>query len=383
MIHREKLFFILFFGIIIFTTKISAQDDITGVILSPKVGHTINLYERNNYNLFQQYDNFDSAAVFVLNNKMYFVQFFLRDINGVDTNLSVWYSERLIKILSEKIDHFDELKYGDYRIGDSEAKLSFMIPDLTTHLPASQTSYIVEPISVNQKQSLQSSWSNELPFSKNNYTEENPERWMALGISLTAISHDFSGVNQAFTAIENKYRAQGYTIAFHETKIDFSSWIGAYLQLRLYNNFHAVIETGNQLSTENKYYGNEKYYMASASILYEYHPSEIKWIRTYISLGAGKYHFEINRNYGSSNRISETSPTNQSYYYLDKLSSSGGSVGFPLAFGIDIVPDQLFGFGVYGKYLFAPKINIESGDGLKYSVNLSGFHLGGRFSIYF
>ncbi|MBI5022337.1 MAG: hypothetical protein HZB59_12955 [Ignavibacteriales bacterium] len=379
---RFKLLFYLLFMFLSVSNNLHAQNDILTVILSAKVGSSINLNERNKYSLFPQYENFDSATVHKVDNGSYFIRFFLHDEHGTSIDSNVWYSEKLITTISEKIDHYDQLKDGSYKIGDSDAKMIYIKTDNRISVPAVESPFEKQVQNQNQNDQIDKAWSDELPFPK--YVgEKETTRWhLAFGVNVSSISYDFSGVNRAFSAIEDKYRSQGYTITPHNQSFKISPWIGATLQIRVYNDLHFIVETGNPMSSGDWAYGSEKFYMVTGSLLYHYYPSDKKWMRTYLSFGVGKYYYEINRRYGINNRISETSQDG-SFYYLENLSSSGGSTGYPLSCGIEFIGESGLSCSIFTNYTYAPPIEIQLVNGGKSTVCLGGVRVGGRVSLYF
>jgi hypothetical protein len=382
MFSRKNIVIILFVGIIVTSTNVIAQDNLMTVILSPFVGSSIDLSERNRYSLFPQYEFFDSAIVYKVNSESYFIRFRFHNKDGAMVDSSVSYSESLIKTLSEKINHYDELKRGIYKIGDSEVNLGYIKSNVAVSLPPAEIPISKHIQTTHKNEVADKAWSDELPFSKNADEEEFPRHSIAFGISISTISYNFDAVNEAFTAIENKYRDQGHTITPHIQEIKISPWIGSSLQIRLYNDLHLMIETGNPITSRDQVYGKEKFYMVSGSLLYHYYPTEKKWMRTYLSIGVGKYYYEIIRNYGINNRISEIFQDG-SYNYLENLSSSGGSTGYPLSCGIEFIGGSGLACSLFANYTYAPPIDIQLVDGRKSAVRLSGARLCGRVSLYF
>lgn len=381
MLKKNTFVTISFLIILVTSTKNIAQENLMTVILSPIVGSSIDLSERNRYGLFPQYGFFDSAIVYKVNNESYFIRFTFHNKDGAMIDSSVWYSKRLIKTLSEKIDHYDELKRGIYKIGDSEVNLDYIKSYVAVSLPTAEFPFEKHIQNTSRNEEVDKAWSNELPFSKYADEEETPRRSIAFGISISTISYDFSAVNKAFAAIENKYRVQGYTITPHNKTIQISPLFSVSMQIRLYKDLHLIIETGSQMESEVQDFDRDNYYMVSASFLYHYYPLNVNWARTYFSIGVGKYYYEISRSYGQSNRIKPLG-SDGSYYYLDKLSNSGGGTGFPLCGGIELIGGSGLACSIYANYTYVLPLEIQAIDGVKDPIRLSGAQLGGRISLY-
>lgn len=363
-----------------------SQQECKPVILSPKVGQAIDLAERNNYSLFPQFENFDSAAVFITGKDKYFISFTLRGNNGVSYDTTVWYPDRLIMILSEKIDHIDQLRDGSYSIGDSEAQLQYSNTPVMMTPPKYDPPPAIPGKTFPPPRMLFRGLPDNLPFPKERPVTGFQNYSISLGINFTYVSADFSGVHDAFTAIEDKYRAQGYSIMRHDAEMNLPMMIGAHLQLRISRNLYLSVETGRTTSEGE----TEKFQMISGSVNYRFKPFGTNLLEAHAGIGIGRYSFQIMRRYGLSNRISELrdrygqiNPLGEAYTYLNSLASSGQSAVFPLGFGLELLLAGQFSIGLQGNYSFAPDVTLDLVSGPQSRINLGGFHAGGRISIYY
>ncbi len=108
-----------------FTTCLS-QDDTKVVVLSPRVGAKISAAEREYFHIFPQFEHFVEATAFETDDGSCFVRITLEPSRGVFRDSVVQYGRRMLRIMAEKIDHFEELEAGTYRIGDRPTHLHAM-----------------------------------------------------------------------------------------------------------------------------------------------------------------------------------------------------------------------------------------------------------------
>ena len=177
--------------------RLFGQNEDKVVILSPRVGETIDASERSRFKLFQTVENFYEAILYRRPAGSYYARITLRARDGAERDTTIQYSERYLLLMTEQIDHFEELTKGQYKIGDKPA--TFRIIDDRG-----------EEDIVSGEQKYRKDGPDLLPFAgKTDRLDRQSYPQLAIGISLSTYSPDFSGLSQALTAIEEKYREQG------------------------------------------------------------------------------------------------------------------------------------------------------------------------------
>jgi hypothetical protein len=249
-------------------------------------------------------------------------------------------------------NHFEELEAGKYRMGQDPATLQVVEPQVeekvTDLLPSAAEVGYVE---------------------KESYPD------LGFGIGLSTYSPDFSGLSSAFTAIEDKYRKQGYTIQHHDSNFDVSPLLWN-IKIRFSYAFALLLETGKSLRNDVEFKA------VSASLLYHFQPFEKAWFRPYVGAGISSYHFSVERKYGPPDRISPVDSIG-SYRYLDVITSEGGNIGLMVMGGIELATLGEFGLSIYGNYSLIPAIETTTTGSEKATVKFSGFVAGVRITIYF
>jgi len=375
MCNKIFIFVFIFWGVGIAAFQSVAQHKRQIVILSSKVGTTIDKRERRQYDMFSQFDNFFSATFFRTPDNAYFASITLQNNNGKMIDTTVEYTEKLVLMIAEKVDHFEELKAGQYRMGDNTPSLNFMDYDAMNVQQADSSSRKRQIGSSAPKVGVIPKWSDMLPFADSGNAGEQ-ETKMGFGAGITWYSLDLSGINKAFTAIEDKYRTQGYAIEHPNEDVDIPALISLSLQFRLHDNFGLLLETKNSNGHLNNFYES------SVSVLYTYRLQGATGLRTFAGAGIGWYYFDIVRKYGPNNRISPISQYG-TFTYLDKVTSRGSGWRFPFLGGIEFMFDPSVGISCYAGYSFAPPLDAIMADGQKTSVRSGITMFGARISIYF
>jgi hypothetical protein len=117
-----------------------AQDSCKVVILGPRVGAIIDKTERDRYKLFQQFPAFESGIVLKGHASSYGVRIEYRDTDGRIRDSILVYSEQALLMVAEKINHFEDLEDGNYRIGTDPSRLQFADTVVAVPLPTDRVS---------------------------------------------------------------------------------------------------------------------------------------------------------------------------------------------------------------------------------------------------
>jgi opacity protein-like surface antigen len=321
------------------------------------VGSVIDAGERERYGLFQGIKGFDRAVFLQTPEKTYYAKIMFVGPDRARRDTTIRYSEDSLLVLAEQIDHFEDLEKGTYQMGQQPATLKVV----------DRQGQVVE-----QQPDL-------LPFAAR-AGEFEPESYPEWGfvVGLSTYSPDFSGLNAAFGAIEDKYRNQGYSVAHHTVNFDPSPCLWFNVEIRLSRAFALLLEAGTTTfrgdigSSHNDQPNYASLKALSASVLYHFAPFETTWLRPYVGAGLGQYYFKVAQRYDNA------AP---SQYLV--ISSEGGNTGFQAVAGVELSPRGAPSLSLYTKYLFIPTVETTTTAGVKANVDLSSMVAGAGISFYF
>ncbi len=94
------------------------------IILSDRVGQSVERTERDYFHLFERYSDFKKAVIYISPARKYFVRVTTGKPGTQEKDTTILYSETTILRIAEKIDHFEDIVKGTYHIGDSPVHLS-------------------------------------------------------------------------------------------------------------------------------------------------------------------------------------------------------------------------------------------------------------------
>jgi hypothetical protein len=111
------------FGLIVLLgAALHAQDSARVVVLSPRVGETIDRNLRDRFLLFRNLPEYRSGSIFLLGDGRYVAHVQLGS-GDASRDTVVEYREPYLRMLAEQINHFEELQLERYRMGSDPARL--------------------------------------------------------------------------------------------------------------------------------------------------------------------------------------------------------------------------------------------------------------------
>jgi hypothetical protein len=110
--------------LILLTTALQAQDSARTVIVSMKVGESIDRDERDLYRLFPAFPDLREARFFALPDGWYAAQIRRGTAGGISDTL-IWYSDPALRAVGEQIDRFREIAAFQYAIGSEPHRLEY------------------------------------------------------------------------------------------------------------------------------------------------------------------------------------------------------------------------------------------------------------------
>lgn len=344
-----------------FTINVASSQSIDKVvILSQRVGDTIDVAERNYYNIFQTVKNFKYAIIYVTPDNNFYARFTLSTKDGTEKDTVILYNQRLLLNIAEKIEYYEALKAGRYKMGDLKVTL--------------QSEGIILPFHEKVKDYKSKYPSDLLPCADEPKPKEMkffPNFKFGFGFCINSLN--LRTLGDAFRKIEDYYRAQGYYISDISKDIQSNSAFYFSIDLQIFPNYVFLIDGMKSVVPEKL-----DYQSSSVSLLYDFDIFPESSFNTYFGLGLGTYYFFVKRNYGA--RISPISPSG-SYEVLDYIGSSGARIGFSIIslLNYDLpLPDYI---SVVIKYSYVPSMETTILDTYITSVNLSSFNIGVRLTI--
>lgn len=381
MKRKISLMFLIAAGFLPAVNKILAQDGFKVVILSTRVGPEIDKSESNYFHLFKFINGFNRAVFYQTPQRTYFARIKLVGADSKMRDTTITYPQNLLLILSEKINHFEELVKGKYQMGQNPGVLQVVggeeiAQDTTLEEVVRKTisAELANPFP--ESTTAASRLPDILPLAPytGKFKRESYPNW-GFGIGASTYSPDFSKLEPAYTAIENKYRNQGYPMGHFCPNSELMRIFWYHMKIRFSRNFALLLETGSSVGG-----GDAGLKAVSASMLYQFRFVKTDWFRPYAGAGVSHTRFNLRPKYG--NRISAYYG-HGSYAYLDAVKSEGGKMGFTLTGGIEFYIQGAPSLSLYGNYFMVPAVETSTLDGGKASVNLSSIAAGARISIYF
>jgi hypothetical protein len=125
VIMRKTILSTILVGLVVLSVpgRLRTQNSDKVVILSLRVGSVIDGAERERYQLFQEIKGFDRAVFLQTPEKTYYAKIMYIEPDGGRRDTTIQYSEDSLSVLAERIDHFEDLKAGKYRMGDQPAEI--------------------------------------------------------------------------------------------------------------------------------------------------------------------------------------------------------------------------------------------------------------------
>lgn len=364
------------FSLVMICPALHAGDSSGVVLLSPRFGPRIDALDAKRYGLFQQFAGFQNVTLFRAPAQFYYARFHYVTSDGLTRDTVVQYSEALLLMLAEKVDHYEDIVDGTYHFGDSPSKL-VIIPGIdssgaTLPSPPPTVKSVSKPTEIEQKYPLPAS--DILPLAVDPEVRE--KLWypnLGFGVGITTLSVDLSGLNNAVAAVENKYKLQGYEIVTRSPEVDFGSLVWVHLKVRISYPIAFLVEAGSSTSGETS-----TFHVVTASVLYHFKPLETSWFRPYIGVGIAAYRFSFDLQYGM--RISPVTDYG-SFTTLDKIQVMGGRTAPLLRGGLEVGSPGVVGLEAYVLYAFIPAIETNTMEGVPASVRLGGFIAGARMTL--
>ncbi len=355
-------------GIVILfqTTLCFAQDSSKIIILSSKVGASIDSEEHDYYKLFQTYDDFTEAVIYQgIDSLFYYRITFLKDGSLKDTTIEISYG--LMINWAGKIEHFELLIKGDYRLDPASVTLRYANGKIV-RIPAAdkkkfQTSgnYFYKRIPLNEKKLD---------------TEKLIQKDFELGVSFGIVynSATFDGLGNVFNLLEEKIPEEPYTIqksnyTFNATPLFSIGILGLYKNMIIGEFEYSFSIHDNDYSTLN--YGS---FIVSFSYLFQFSQT----VLPYLSAGYMGYDFKVVKNYGTIVRGRAGR--------LESITLNGKANGPIFGLGVIFNITNKFNINLFGRYKILGNPQVKESQyynpsDFETNVDANGFEIGVKLIV--
>jgi len=284
-------------------------DSASVVILSDRVGPVIDSQEREQFRLFPGIQRFERAVVLQLPDTTFVVRFTMSEPDGRERDTMVVYGGPLLRNMAERIEHFEEIVEGTYRISDKPAQLK-----LTTGAAAVySTIYPAAPLRPAPP-------SGRLPLAASGgmRPSRNYPLLLDCGVGLRTFNPDLNGLSEAF----------GSTPTF-----SFSPMVTGIIEIAVIEILSVMVEAGIS--------PNDEGFAADAGIVFYVPLPANRDLRPFA--GVAMSWCSVGGSYSG-------------------LNMTGGARGFTFTIGLEYVAKGVLAFDLFGGYSSFPTVSTTFAD---------------------
>ncbi len=340
-------------------SSIFPQDSSKIIILSDKVGTTIDRQERDYFGLFKNFNSFNNAVFYQSPEGNYHCKVTYRDNNSLkDTTFLVKYGQ--LANTAMRIIYFDDLKKGVTGIDPNSIKIHYASGEEIRNPNLGTSNWIKQ----------KSIW-NKLPLSSIKIDHKNliKQKWQ-YGIS-AGMGHntaDFNGLSKIFNVLEEKIPQEGYSVTKSNLKFSANPLFIFTGSLFYEDIFKTDIEYSFSKNTSNSL--NFSYKSFSVSISFLFHL--FGFTQPYLSAGFIGASFTAKNGY--YDRVNDRGT-------LESITIDGNSKGLKIGGGVILNANEHVIFNIFGNYDALPNAKIRNDQGYDLSgypneVKTSGFVVG-------
>lgn len=348
------------------------------VILSDRVGEVIDAAERERFHVFPNVKGFQSARVLQTADSLFYVVFEIEQPTGEPQLEYKQYSVAVLRVIAEKIEHFEELVDGSYTIGTQPARLKTVAGTRIAE-PAVRTGAVTARGAAAGPGLTLPSFE-PLPFSDISARIPIASRYPQYSFSGGVVSYrpDASDVWKLVWAIAESYRSGGYAIAHQSSSDSYDLAVGFAATVAFSPTFDGSLEVVRQ-----KGFVTYK----SAGLSARFFPPEVDFdaVRLYGSAGIHLSWYGVNVAPTYGNRVGPVDSVGR-FVMLATISIRGSQriLGSSLGAGIEVgrPPGFPFGLTAYARYIFSNDITVSSpaGEGV---IRTRGVQVGATLTIHF
>jgi hypothetical protein len=305
----------------------SCQDSAKVVILSPRVGPVISLYDRDRFHIFGAIEGYRSATVFQAPDSTFYVRFSCRARGDSTIERRVSYPLQLLLTIAEKIDHIELLEAGNYRMGSDPARVRYA---------ESKASVPLTPAVTALRREAKHDLSDLLPFAFHSPLTAGPEYpRFGITIGLSSFPVDIGSISKMVQTMKSYYGNLGYPITLSEPQENPEIPLWFSVEVRFSRDFGATLEAATST-------GDGQVSVRVGAVDARYYPPlgfpEV--LQPFLGVGIDFVKISLTEDLISGSVISQTDQSG-GYVTLDKVafSSSHTSLAPRISAGIEACPD--------------------------------------------
>lgn len=211
-----------------------------------------------------------------------------------------------------------------------------------------------------------------LPFARNETPRRpHPRIRIGFGNGLCSYQTPLDGIEEAFDATENAYRAMTYTIP-HPHRISIDPIQLATMSFE-FNDTYAVTAQAGTSGEDAPRIG-----LLGGLISARMFPFKGRVAAFTAGIGAGEYHFAFEKHYHAYLGTTESDGKR----YLERVNIRGGCTYFTAAGGVTFFAGRHFAFDLFAQYIGMSDKLADMPHARKVEFNLSGTMLGATITLY-
>lgn len=210
-----------------------------------------------------------------------------------------------------------------------------------------------------------------LPFARNQLPETFPSVGAAIGVGFYVTK--FPSVAAAFHAIEDAYRAQGYSVSAARD-VDLGPMLFATLTVRTNRWMDVALQLGRSGLEGSEVRNHDDLWFAGLLVTGRYQPTAAGSVSLFGGAGGGIYEFSFGRRYGA--QLND-------YFVLEDVALEGGGAYATAAGGLTFRPGPRTSLELQVQYVGTGNVATEQTSAGRIHVNASGAMIGASFTSFF
>jgi hypothetical protein len=350
---------------------LAGGDSLHVVILSPRVGETIDRTEKARYHLFGSVSAFESARVFQIDSGRCRLMFTLMDRAGVQRESTAVLRMTEVFSMSEVIDNIEEIEKGRYAVGSSAATIWVDGHEIVRARSSGSP--------VGRRSASSDGWSGgtarSLPLGEPSGPQPRSMQYIfSIGAGVNFHTGNIDCIESMYSEIESRYTRAGYPVQGDPAKFSISPRLVIVLLLRPFESLSFMAEVSPPPSE-----GDLRIGYFSGFVDYRVPLVRSARVCWQVGLGFSLFSIDANRKYGDV-RISPVD-TVKGYYMLDRIEAAAHPAGISAQTGIVLVASRQSEFLFYVRNTWCSQLNVGLADGSVATLRFTDFLLGIRFTV--
>jgi len=353
-------------------TAVRAQDSLTAVILSPRLGESISAASRQRFGLFRAVDGFEKATVYLLNRSTFVVSIESVSPAGISSQHLVPYGPGIIFMMAEKVNHYEELEAGSYQMGSDPAVLQTRGGEKIGIGDIGRVARTENGPSESRAQ--QATASDFIHFAPSVGTPSPAESYsLGIGCGVSSFNPDLGGITSLLRSIESKFADQGYSIHTEDSPPSLTTLVWFDLHVPITSSWSGRLEVGKSTDGDNA-----DCEVVALSVIYTF-DIDSRVVSPYIGVGPVNCRFSLHQTLRYGDRISPVDSVG-GYDLLDNLNLGGSAshAGIVWSAGALLYASQQKQFIVDAsiKFIQLPLFQLHSPTGETADLRLGGATFG-------